>query len=169
MAYSICEADADRCPASRPDPAEVKNAEQVARILHTGNAPSGMPDETTFPIADLELSRRDTLDHSCGESGGASVQRVWSTSIESLLQQSRDMAAAKPNRQSIGVALAEAEQLRKIATDQVPGQVVFLLPDGSPEDPGHTVIRFHPTIRGGLRQKIRKAIIDEFKKNVVRS
>src|SRR5712692_9256231 len=143
MAYSICEVDANRCIASRPDPSEVKNSERVARILHTDNSPSGVPDETTFPIDDLALRRRDAVDHSCGSSGGASVQRTCATTIESLWQQSRDIAAAKPKRQAIGIALALVSELRKITLDQMPGQVVFLLVDGSNQDPGHTVIRFH--------------------------
>jgi hypothetical protein len=169
MPYSICEVDANRCAESLPEPGEVKSPERVARILHTVNAPSGVPDETTFPIDDLALRRPDAVDHSCGASGGASVQRICATTIENLLQQSRDMAASKPSRKAIGIAVAVVSELRKITVDQLPGQVVFLLADGSKEDPGHSVIRFHPNLTGGLQKKVRKAIIDEFRKHIVRA
>jgi hypothetical protein len=52
MQYSVCEVDPDRCPDSLPYPAEVKNTESVGRILHSGIARSGIPDEMTFPLDD---------------------------------------------------------------------------------------------------------------------
>jgi hypothetical protein len=43
------------------------------------------------------------------------------------------------------------------------GQVVFILPDGSAADPGHSVIRVRPDIPEGLCKKVRERIIKAFK------
>jgi hypothetical protein len=164
MQYSVCEVDPNRCPYSLPFHSEVKNSESIGRILHSGIAPTGIPDEQTFPLDDLLLMRSGSIDHDCGNSDGASVQRLLATTMDDLLQRSREIAAKKPNRKPFGVAIGSVDELRRIRLSQLPGQVVFLLPDGSEKDPGHSVIRMSPDVPDGLRRKVRKAIIDAFKK-----
>jgi len=114
MQYSVCEVDPDRCPDSLPYPAEVKNTESVGRILHSGIARSGIPDEMTFPLDDLLLKRSAAIDHDCGNSDGASVQRLSATTMVVLLQRSREIAAKKPNRRPLGVAIGLVNELRDI-------------------------------------------------------
>jgi hypothetical protein len=167
MQYSIRERDPDRCPMSLPDSSHVGNSEEVGRILHSGIAPRGVPDEATFPLCDLLLERPDAIDHDCGNSDGVSVQRLPPSRVEDLLAKSKELAAKKPSRKAVGVAIAIASALRKIEIPEVIGQVVFVLHDGNRADPGHTIIRMSPKVPDGLRKKVRKGIIDEFRKRVV--
>jgi hypothetical protein len=167
MEYSLNEIDADRCPMSQPDSTQVRNVEEVGRVLHSGIAPGGIPDETTFPLCDLLLERSDASDHDCGNSDGVSVQRTPPLTMDHLLAKSRELAGRKANRTAGGVAIARASALREIEIPEVAGQIVFVLHDGSKEDPGHAVIRMNPNVPDGLRKKVRKRIIDAFKMRLV--
>lgn len=169
MAYSVVETDDTRCPDSRPNPARVEDPERVARILHSTNCDAQVPSEKTFHLDELTLApNRKTgkiTDHDCGNSGGVSVHRTPPSTKQSLQEQSRRLAGMKPNRQPHGAALALVKDLREIRIEQIEGQVVFVLPDGSNAEPGHAVIRLRPELPDGLRRKIRERIIAAFLKS----
>src|SRR4051812_46471350 len=110
MPYSISETDGRRCPESRPNHERVDDPEKVARILHSANCDSQLPSERTFQLDELSLapSRHGVpaIDHECGNSAGVSVQRTPPLTEQDLWEQSRSLAAAKPNRVPHGAALA---------------------------------------------------------------
>lgn len=159
MKHSVVERAPGRCPASAPNSDEVLNAEMVARVLHSN---IDTPIEAAFQIDELCCSPSAGDDHDCGKSAGVSVQRTPPASENSLREMSASLAAQKAGREPRGAALARAQSLRKIRIPQFDGQVVFILPDGSPGDPGHTVVRIHPEISGGLRKKVREQIVKLF-------
>ena len=167
MQYSVEEADPLRCPASQPEPNQLANSEKIGRVLYSAIAPSGVPDERTFPICDLLLERVGAVDHDCGNSDGVSVQRAPPATLEKLILKSQELAARKPGRTAGGVAFTLVSVLRSIKIPGVSGQVVFVLTDGSDADPGHAVIRMSPQVPDGLRKKVRKDIIDAFRSNII--
>jgi hypothetical protein len=166
MSYSVAESEPDRCPFSEPTSETVSREETVARVLHSGNCAGGRPTEQTFQLADLlvQARRRGATppEHQCGNSAGVSVQRAPPATVESLHQLSRTLAAQRPGRQPHGAVLASVADLRSISVEEVFGQVVYVLQDGSETDPGHAVIRVRPGLAEGLGKKVREQIMRAF-------
>ena len=149
-----------------PDAERVHDPEKLGRALHSGNCddPNG-PDQKSFQLS--ELLPKAVPDHDCGNSGGISVQRVPPMTEDGVAQQAVTFAAKKAGRTAFGAAFAVAEKLREIRLEQVPHQVVYVIPDGCANDPGHVVIRMDPKVPDGLQKKVRQEIIKAFRAEFV--
>jgi hypothetical protein len=165
MPYTIQEVDADRCPHSVPVADRVDDSERVARLLHSGIADDGKASERTFQIEHLQLGLKAGLikepDHDCGNSGGISCHRTPPLNVPELEEKSAQIAALKPGRTALGFVAASVGTLRGIRAEG-DNQVVFVIADGSEEDPTHTIIRMDPGLTGGLAKKVRREIVMAF-------
>lgn len=167
--YSVDEDERTSCPHSRPSPKVVSSDESVARILHSGNADrSGFPTEQTFQISELTPASHKPafVENKCGDSDGVSLDRFPPATDASLRAKSAEQAR---DRIPLGAAVAEVAQLRALRIQEIEGQVVFVLVDGSLGRPGHAVLRLHPSLEGrkGLAKKVRQQILRLFRERLV--
>lgn len=162
--YSVDEDSPDRCPESSPDPAKVGDHERVARMVHGGLLEKGEIVEKTFPTGELTAQLKDPsvdTEHCCGGSEGVSLQRMPPETHPSLAVRSEQLANG---RLPFGAAFASAGDLRGIRLSEGDNdQVVFILPDGGTENPGHSVLRVRNGLGRGQIRKIRNSIMNIFR------
>lgn len=161
--YSVDE-QTDRCPESLPDPAYVGADEILARVLHSGITNDEQKvDFQTFRTDELSpgkaIASGIVTDVACGCSAGISLQRCPPVSDEQLDAMSAMLAA--PSRIPQGAAKASAADLRNIKVNNT--RAVYLLPDGSKDDPAHCVMRVDPSLAKQFVKEARKKIVDLFR------
>ncbi len=166
MAYSIQEVGRLACPASKPSADTISDDETIARVLHSDICDRNAPSEKTFPIEQLMPGGKGStklFENLCGASSGVSVQRTPPSDNDDLQRRSSELAARKQGRVALGAAPALVRALRKIRIEERSDQVVFVMVDGSIDDPGHAIIRLNPHLSPGLARKVRERIIRLFR------
>ena len=170
MTYAT-EETSSRCPESSPLATKVGDGERISRMLVSSICgDDDLPDEKTFQLDELlcrDKPSKTQPDCDCGNSGGVSVQRCPPKDERDHANASLAFANRRPGRRGLGIARTTASVLREIRIDQIDGQIIFVLPDGSGDDPGHAVIRLR-LIPEGLAKKVRKELIDIFRKDILR-
>lgn len=163
--YSVAE-DEERCPESRPS-VVVTESEVVARLLHEGIAPGGHVSPNAFRQDDLmpceHIKSGRAKDHECGQSAGMSLTRCPPASEMDLLAATIAIANGKAAHFA---AKARAGDLRQVSVNQINGQLVFLMADGSAENPGHCVLRLRPDLETQHFKQVRNRIVDIFRAGV---
>ena len=157
--YSTQE-DGTRCAASQPA-SVVSSEEVVARLLHEGIAPLGVVEAGTFRSEDLQPHDNED-EHLCGASAGVSLFRQPPCDDANLDKRTTDLAG--PNRKAFPPAKCLVAKLRGIQVDGLaPGQLVYVLADGSEDNPGHCVLRLKTDLEQHRFKQVRRLILDVFR------
>jgi hypothetical protein len=131
----------------------------------------------------LKNRNTDQYPHNkCGESEGVSIERNVAMRNHELIERCKQLSSEKTEKSGSvqipkGFAVAKVKDLRQIRfainetvtrnkTSEVifaSEQVVFVLADGSPDKPNHSVMRLHKKLDRPLYKKLLQSLMSSFR------
>ena len=161
----------DAAPSCAPDTSNVADAEQVGRLLHSGNSTSPkewLKRDELFGRKNAETV--NVCNHVEG-SPGASLFRSDDLSEDEVRNRSKEYAERKEGRDPRGAVTGRTHDLRAIRSKKQPeAQVVFVYDDPTKDDRRHCVVRIDQACRTEgdyLRGEVLKALGKRIEQTIV--
>ncbi|MGZ9104774.1 MAG: hypothetical protein ACXW3M_02885 [Rhodoplanes sp.] len=108
-------------------------------------------------------SKKEALSEECGKSWGESLQRASITPEADMREAARRFAEQIPNQEIGPLAYVLAEKVRSIRDARKPDQqLIVILDDGCPVDPGHAVMRLVDGLDKSYFAEARKQLLQAF-------